>query len=138
VGGRREGGEESQEFVALTAHMQCPLVLLVKAGWQQDKALVSAEGKVLGSGVLGFAAGGREGHWGWFCVGMCSRGKRGTLGLVLCWDVQQGKRGTLGLVLCWDKVLTAWEGPCFVEGCNVGFGSQLRICCRTEKNRGKS
>jgi len=77
----REGGEESEGFVAR------PFVLLVKVGWWQGKALVSAEGTVLGSGVLGSAAGGRGGHWGWFCVRTkCRQRRKGrVLGKAAMW-----------------------------------------------------
>jgi hypothetical protein len=49
--------QEETKFTFLKIRRQCPLVLLVKAGRQQGKALSCEEGIVKGGGLLG--------EWSW-------------------------------------------------------------------------
>jgi hypothetical protein len=43
------GRGETEEYIALNVPIQCPLVLLEKARWEQGNALGSKEGNVLGA-----------------------------------------------------------------------------------------
>jgi hypothetical protein len=47
-----EGGE-TKNFTFLKVSRRCPLVLLVKLGWEQGKALGSEGGSLGGTGLLG-------------------------------------------------------------------------------------
>jgi len=45
------GGENRKKLTAPKVLKQCPLVLLAKISWKQGKALGSAEGSVIESGL---------------------------------------------------------------------------------------
>ena len=63
------GRKSQKKFTALKVPRQCPLVLLVRLGWNQAKALGSEAGGMVGSDLLGERWRGEKlSMWTEFCV----------------------------------------------------------------------